>query len=199
MYTIFSDDIPIYLTDDPNYSLKSNSFHYDKNIVPHMINSIRSENLQEVYLYHTDLKALWKSFKKHFFIEKAAGGLVKNDRGENLFIFRLNRWDLPKGKIEKDESKKECAIREVMEECGLRHVTLSKKILKTYHLFTRNQRQVLKITHWYKMHTIQEGDLIPQLAEDITKVAFLNSEETKKAIEKTYGNIKLLFQHLEDI
>ena len=199
MYTIFIDEIPIYLTDDPNYSLRNNSFQYKKNIIPHIVNSIVSAKLKEVYIYHPDLKTLWKLFKKQFFIEKAAGGLVKNDREEYLFIFRLNRWDLPKGKIEKGESKKECAIREVMEECGLRHATISKKIQKTYHLFTRNERQVLKITHWYKMYTTQEGGLIPQLEEDITKVVFLNSEETKKAIEKTYGNIKRLFQHLEDI
>jgi 8-oxo-dGTP pyrophosphatase MutT (NUDIX family) len=39
------------------------------------------------------------SFFSLFKIIEAAGGVVKNGRGEILFIFRRGKWDLPKGKI----------------------------------------------------------------------------------------------------
>ncbi|MFH1296320.1 MAG: NUDIX domain-containing protein [Bacteroidota bacterium] len=47
----------------------------------------------------TDYKLLKKDFKSLFTIVKAAGGLVRNEQGEVLFIHRKGRWDLPKGKI----------------------------------------------------------------------------------------------------
>ncbi len=34
----------------------------------------------------------------------AAGGWVMNEFNEVLWIFRLGVWDLPKGKVEKNES-----------------------------------------------------------------------------------------------
>jgi len=43
------------------------------------------------------------------------------------------------------------------------------------------------------MKTDFKGELIPQLEEDITEVVFKNEQETKEALENTYGNIKLLF------
>jgi 8-oxo-dGTP pyrophosphatase MutT (NUDIX family) len=157
-----------------------------------------SGELDAIFLYHSDLKELWKKFKEFFKIERAAGGLVKSDHGDNLFIFRLNKWDLPKGKIEQGESKKEAAIREVKEECGLSDLTIEKKLPKTYHIFQRDGRDTLKITQWYLMKTDFYGTLIPQIEEDITEVVFKNSVNTKKALENTYGNIKLLFNHLQN-
>ncbi|MEK9830598.1 MAG: NUDIX hydrolase, partial [Schleiferiaceae bacterium] len=37
----------------------------------------------------------------------AAGGWVKNGRGEVLWIYRLGHWDLPKGKLESGENMEE--------------------------------------------------------------------------------------------
>ena len=59
----------------------------------------------------------WEAFcSKHTLIE-AAGGLVYNIENQLLMIFRNNKWDLPKGKLEVGENIQECAIREVEEEC----------------------------------------------------------------------------------
>jgi 8-oxo-dGTP pyrophosphatase MutT (NUDIX family) len=43
----------------------------------------------------------------------AAGGLVLNEDKEILMIFRRGFWDLPKGKLDPDETIEHCALREV--------------------------------------------------------------------------------------
>ena len=48
-----------------------------------------------------------------------AGGLVINKDSKVLFIYRKNKWDLPKGKLDEGENLEEAAIREVVEETGL--------------------------------------------------------------------------------
>ena len=48
-----------------------------------------------------------------FNIIKAGGGVVNNNKNQILFIYRLKRWDLPKGKLDKGETIRECAEREV--------------------------------------------------------------------------------------
>ncbi len=203
MYTIFINDIPIFLIDSRNNIEKNLLFEFKKYSIENILIKAKSMELNKIFLYHSDIKMLWKEFKNHFNsdnyrYERAAGGLVKNSREEILFIYRLGKWDLPKGKIEKGESKKEAAKREVMEECGIENIIIEKKLQNTYHIFERKGRGTLKITHWYLMKTDYQGILTPQLEEDITEVVFKNREETKKALENTYGNIKLLFQKLDE-
>ncbi len=193
MYTIFVDDIPIYLTDNLQNLSKDSFFYKDDITIEEVLASAKSKLHTEIYLFHVDLKTLWKEFKWFFKTERAAGGLVKNDLNEILFICRFDKWDLPKGKIEKGEKKKEAAIREVEEECGVSGLVIEKKLQKTYHIFKRNEREVLKITHWYQMKTDFKGELIPQLEEGISEVVFKGHQQTKEALENTYGNIKLLF------
>jgi hypothetical protein len=52
-------------------------------------------------------------------IIQAGGGLVYNDAGDIMMIFRRGKWDLPKGKLDKGETIDECALREVGEETGI--------------------------------------------------------------------------------
>ena len=193
MYTIFIEDIPIYLTENLDFSSKNNFYYKDEITIENLLERAKSKTVSEIYLYHSDLKELWKEFKWFFKIEKAAGGLVKNEKNEILFIYRFDKWDLPKGKIEKGEKKKEAAIREVEEECGISGLEIIEKLQKTYHVFQRKGRETLKITYWYTMQTDFDGELVPQLEEGITDVVFKNEIEVKEALENTYENIRLLF------
>src|ERR1041384_5510821 len=46
----------------------------------------------------------------------AAGGVVENEHGGVLMIYRRGKWDLPKGKRDDEEDMSRCALREVSEE-----------------------------------------------------------------------------------
>ena len=73
-----------------------------------------------------------------FKIIKAGGGVVKNNNDQILFIYRLKKWDLPKGKLDKGETIRDCAKREVEEETKVK-VNLKQKIISTWHTYTRNK------------------------------------------------------------
>jgi 8-oxo-dGTP pyrophosphatase MutT (NUDIX family) len=142
-----------------------------------------------VVLFHEDEKELWQTFKKFFKIIKAAGGVVKNEKNEILFIFRRGSWDLPKGKIDAGEKKKIAAIREVNEETGIENITLTEKILTTYHIYTIDNQRILKKTYWYNM-TCATQTLVPQTEEDIEQAVWLTKADFFAEPRKIYGNIK---------
>ena len=122
----------------------------------------------------------------------AAGGIVVNPNKEILWIFRRGFWDLPKGKLDPNETIEACAVREVMEETGIDHLVLGELILTTKHQYhdTYLNTQVVKTTYWYAMTTdiIQEG--IPQTEEDIEAIAWIKKEALTPYLEKTYDTIK---------
>ena len=122
----------------------------------------------------------------------AGGGKVINEKGKVLFIFRNDKWDLPKGRIENNESIEEGAIREVEEETGVKDLTITKPLATTYHIFKRNRRYKIKITHWFEMSTTYEGELKPETLEGITKVKWLGKKKQAKALGNSYANIREL-------
>jgi len=134
-----------------------------------------------VIIYGADFERLWKDFKSLYRVIRAAGGLVYNPDGEVLAIHRNGFWDLPKGKIEKGEKKKAAAVREVMEETGLKKVKLEHKLLMTYHTYRhpRKDIRVLKKTFWYRMSS-DDQDLIPQAEEGIEKAIWIRAANLKK-------------------
>ena len=134
---------------------------------------------------------------KIFSLVEAAGGLVEHQNGKVLFIYRNNKWDLPKGKIEKKEILIDGAVREVMEETGVKDLIVKKNLNHTFHLFSRNGSYKLKKTYWYLMTTSYEGILEPQLDEGISIVEWKTKEEVPDLMENAYQNIRLLFEEIE--
>jgi 8-oxo-dGTP pyrophosphatase MutT (NUDIX family) len=122
----------------------------------------------------------------------AAGGIVLNPNNELLWIYRRGFWDLPKGKLDPNETIEACAIREVMEETGIADLELGALILTTTHQYhdTYLNTQVEKTTYWYAMSTdiLQEG--IPQTEEDIEAIAWVKKDALTPYLEKTYDTIK---------
>ncbi|MFM7727795.1 MAG: NUDIX hydrolase, partial [Flavobacteriales bacterium] len=118
-----------------------------------------------VYLCN-DPHSSWMRFVGQFTLSVAAGGVVDDGEGCILVIRRRGKWDLPKGKLDYDETPEHAAVREVMEECGLKQVELGHPIGITFHTYTERGKNVLKKTHWYRMNT-SDRDLVPQAEEDI--------------------------------
>lgn len=192
MYKVFVNDKPIIVT---SYQKKENNFpvYILKNIVlEEIIHKLRNGNLKGVNLYTPNLEKGWQDFLNKFKVVTAGGGLVLNDKKEVLFIFRNGTWDLPKGRTEKGEIIEETAVREVEEECGISNLKLQQPLLTTYHVYFEEQIK-LKETFWFLMTSDYEGQLIPQLEEGITEVAFKNEEEIKKILPNSYKNIALVY------
>tara|TARA_Y100000385_G_scaffold213765_1_gene222190 strand:- start:6854 stop:7330 length:477 start_codon:yes stop_codon:yes gene_type:complete len=145
----------------------------------------------KVYVNNT-LKIIeenWQDFCSKYILIEAAGGLVFNREDQILMIFRNGKWDLPKGKLEEGENKKQCAIREVEEECGICGLNIIEKHIETYHTYNMDGEEVLKKTYWYKMNTDFNGELMPQIEEGITKVSWVEKDHIAEKIRNSYGNI----------
>jgi 8-oxo-dGTP pyrophosphatase MutT (NUDIX family) len=138
------------------------------------------------YVLCGDARAFLKIVAKSVTLIEAAGGLVKNEKDEYLFIYRNNKWDLPKGKVEKEEAIKVAAVREVEEECGIIVSKLDEKICKTYHSFINRGEVVLKKTHWFNMRCKGQNKLKPQKEEGITDVRWFAKGHIEPIIANTY-------------
>jgi ADP-ribose pyrophosphatase YjhB (NUDIX family) len=193
MYKVFVNDYPIILTETKDFVSDFKVSCYEDVAVYEIVNKMFNNNLNGIYLICNDLNASWNDFQSYFNIQKAAGGKVLNKNEDVLFIYRFNKWDLPKGKLEKNETTEQCAIREVEEECNVSGLKIIDKLPITYHIFKLRNQLVLKVTHWYLMSTPYNQNLIPQTEEGIKKVCFFNKKETHLALQNTYSNIKLLF------
>ena len=126
----------------------------------------------------------------------AAGVIVVNPNKEILWIFRRGFWDLPKGKLDPNETIEACALREVMEETGVSNLVLGDLIMTTTHLYHDKylNTEVEKTTYWYKMTTDQLQDGIPQTEEDIEAIAWVKKEDIAPYLAKTYDTIKQVME-----
>ncbi|EHQ30336.1 NUDIX hydrolase [Mucilaginibacter paludis] len=144
-----------------------------------------------------DARAFFKKITKAIPVIEAAGGLVKNERKEYLFIYRNDKWDLPKGKIEKGEKVKEAAVREVEEECGITVKKLGKRICKTYHAYIYRGEVVLKKTYWFKMKCEGQEKLKPQKEEGITDARWFVPEKMNVITKNTFPSILEVMETVE--
>lgn len=151
------------------------------------------EQVESLVFWSERREAGWKEdFFRLFKRIDAAGGLVKNEKGERLFIFRLGKWDLPKGKLKTKESPEEGAIREVAEETGLSELTINRALHPTWHIYTRKGKEILKRTWWFEMESKSNQRLVPQTEEDISEVRWVGMSELGTVLANTYGSIRSL-------
>jgi len=195
---IYFGEKPVFLCDDINKELNDILHHPDAVFVDEisgpaiksLLHEIKKEEFHAGVLWHPDLEKLKKVFFKHFTVIEAAGGIVQNNKKEILFIHRLGKWDLPKGKMEKREKAETCALREVEEETGVSRLTLKKKVGETYHTYDEFGKHILKITYWYYMVCTGEQNTSPQKEEGITEVKWIHTKNIKEPVAATYPSIK---------
>ena len=142
-----------------------------------------------VFLFPVDDRDLWKAFRAAYKFVAAAGGVVVDERGRLLAIRRLGKWDLPKGKVEKEEGVEEAALREVQEECGLKTLELIAPVAETWHTYERKGREHLKCTHWFLMRGSSKEHMTPQLDEDIEEVKWLDADGVRMMKADTYPSL----------
>lgn len=192
MYRVFVNDKPILLTTEISEETNFKNYLLDTVNIEKVIKELNTTDLEAVRLIHKNPDKLLKKFLKKLPNVIAGGGKVYNEQGDILFIFRNNKWDLPKGKAESKESIEETSIREVEEETGVKDLEIVKPLDITYHIFKRHGKYKIKVTHWFEMKTTYSGVLEPQENEGITKVEWLNAAESANALNNSYANIKLL-------
>jgi ADP-ribose pyrophosphatase YjhB (NUDIX family) len=139
-----------------------------------------------------DYEVIKDYLKQKFKVVKAAGGVVRK-KDKFLMIYRLKKWDLPKGKKEKGENYKQTAVREVEEECNI-SVKLGAKICTTWHTYTMNKRAMLKKTKWYVMDSVDDSRMKPATAEDIEETRWMSPKEVYHALEHSYKSINYVFE-----
>ena len=197
MYKVFYNQKPLIFTVD----LTNNSdetpllfIKYTSALV--IVKALRNKNTKAVYLYHPKEEKLEKHFLKHFPVVEAAGGLVEHTDGRYLFIYRNDKWDLPKGKIEKNEVIIDAAIREVTEETGVGDLMVTKPLNTTYHVFNSKGKFKLKKTYWFLMKSNYNAPLVPQEEENIQAAVWRPRADFPLLMENAYENIKILLEEI---
>lgn len=126
----------------------------------------------------------------------AGGGLVLNEQGDLLMIFRRGKWDLPKGKLDEGETIEACAEREVSEETGVKNIVTGELIGLTFHAYFDEylREEVIKETHWFAMKATGVQELVPQTEEDITAIKWVNGQELSDCMKNSYPTIIEIIQ-----
>ena len=190
MYKVFVNRLIINLTSDKESLNDSKTYLLSSISIKEIIKKLKIHD--EVFLYYPDKKKLLKEFKEKLVTIKATGGIVTNKKNQILFIYREGKWDLPKGKMEKNESKKESALREVIEETGVKKLKIINFFSTTFHLIKVKREYFLKETHWYTMKTKYDGKLKPQKSEGIISAKWKTFDEALEIKKKTFRNIAII-------
>lgn len=195
MYKIYFNNIAVIITDDKKKFIHGAESQVIIEITPktiyktiEYIESLKIEKTKNIILLTPEVKKVFKNFSAFFKIIPAAGGIVNNNN-KILMIYRRNIWDLPKGKVDKSETIKNAAIREVKEECGLSKLKIIRKLPPTFHIYKSDNEKILKKTHWFEMICDKDSKLNPQLSENITDIKWMSKNEITKIKNKMYYSL----------
>ena len=98
MYKVFVGDKPIVLTTVVEKETNFKNYLLNSVNMTKVIRKLNATPLEEVRLIHRNKDKLIKKFLKKLPNVVAGGGKVYNGKEEILFIYRNDKWDLPKGK-----------------------------------------------------------------------------------------------------
>jgi 8-oxo-dGTP pyrophosphatase MutT (NUDIX family) len=194
MYKVFFNERIVFLTHDFLRSFQENQGLFykfrDKNELKELLLVFLAlKKISQLFICHNDADGLFREFRSCFRYVEAAGGLVRNGRGEVLFINRFDKWDLPKGKIEKNETARETALREVEEECGISGLEIVSELQPTYHTYFEKALPYLKKTMWFEMTYAGNQKPKPQTEEFITNIIWAREKDLAIIQKNTYPSI----------
>lgn len=193
MYKVFIENIPVLFQKEltkPEKILTKFGPTLNTSDYNSFVSELKTLNNKELKMPLEEDIGFPSFFKEFTFIE-ASGGIVYHTKLDAyLFIFRLNRWDLPKGKIEKNETAQFAAHREIEEECGISNLRLKRHLTNTYHTYNLYGKYWIKKTYWFYFEYAGDSALHPQKEEAITAAKWLKKSELSKVLKNTYGSIK---------
>jgi 8-oxo-dGTP pyrophosphatase MutT (NUDIX family) len=118
--------------------------------------------------------------------EKSAGGVVVRfgEAGPRFLLIQdgYGHWGFPKGHLEKGERSDTAALREVMEETGLRIVKVVRSIAAIEWRFRFRGRLIQKHCEFFLMES-PSGDTKPQKSEGITACRWATIDEAQTLID----------------
>jgi 8-oxo-dGTP pyrophosphatase MutT (NUDIX family) len=188
MYRIYLNEVKLLITETAPTISEDHQVLEEKGFsLPDFFQEKCSGSLTQTYvLVVAKATTFLKKARQQFKYIEAAGGLVYNDEGACLFIYRRDKWDLPKGKIDAGELPIEAAKREVEEECGVLVKAVNELLAETYHLYSLKKKVVFKKTYWYAMAVSGKPKLIPQAEEDITEACWLSKNQLDEVQSNSY-------------
>lgn len=194
MFKVFFNDRTVYFGDNfPRAFMKNKGLFYKYNNLQELDELLGVFNevsyIRNLYIFHDDMLMLMEEFKACFNFLEAGGGLVFNEKGEFLVIERNGVWDLPKGKLEKNEDFETAALREVEEETGLTQLQLVSPVISTYHTYMLKKKRMLKKTKWFEMDYGGSAEPKLQAEEGITDYRWARPGETDFIRQNTYKSI----------
>lgn len=158
------------------------------------------KELLSITLATDDKSAVEEKIKGMFKVIKAAGGVVAKEN-QWLMIYRRKKWDLPKGKLDKGESSKLAAVREIEEETGVKAL-IQKKICTTWHTYTYNNSKILKRTKWYLLECVDDSKMNPQADEEIEKLEWVTPPKAQNLLINSFSSIRYVvdcLQKMQDV
>jgi 8-oxo-dGTP pyrophosphatase MutT (NUDIX family) len=138
--------------------------------------------------------------------ETSAGGLVLDRRGpeaNGALIGRLDRrgrllWSLPKGHVERGETEEDTAVREVMEETGIRGAVVGK--LGTIDFwFVADGRRIHKTVHHFLLVATDpvNGLVLSDEDVEVSEVAWVPLGEVASRL--AYADERRLLERVPDL
>lgn len=149
-----------------------------------------------IVVLSADWNAAFRRFASRFVAVEAAGGIVENELGEVLLIYRRERWDLPKGHIDAGEDALSAAIREIAEETGVVGLNFVAQIGNTLHAYNVYGKWELKLTHWFAF-SCHSSSTTPQTDEDIVLAVWADREKTIECMTNSYPTIREIVYEYE--
>lgn len=126
--------------------------------------------------------------------ETSAGGVILYKSKVLVVRNRFGNWVFPKGHIEEGESAEAAALREVMEEVGLK-AEISEAIGQTHYQFTSGGKMRNKTVHWYLMK-VEDPIYTLNRREGFVDGVFAPVEEAQALL--AHDNDRLLLESIID-
>lgn len=150
-----------------------------------------SEIKQYEFVMDEPTKVYFEALQTGAMIKKeSAGGVIMNEFGELVLVFTdTQSWQFPKGGVEEGEEILSTALREIEEECGLKELTLVKK-LPIYTRISRDKSTSRDI-HYF-LFRASKKKLIPQA--EVTACEWVPLAEVEAKL--TYDEDKAFFREI---